>query len=79
MRRFADAGIRVVTNGDSVFRDLAFARIIELTSKIDAARVLSEVGVESALYGTGKRRRMLLPPSRVIHRPFLPSFGATGP
>jgi hypothetical protein len=32
------------------------ARIIEPTSKIDAARVLSEVGVEAASYATLKRR-----------------------
>jgi hypothetical protein len=49
-------GFEVVTKGDSVFRDLVLARIIEPTSKIDAARVLAEVGVEAASYATLKRR-----------------------
>jgi len=39
-----------------VFRDLVLARIIEPTSKIDAGRVLTEVGVEPASYATVKRR-----------------------
>src|SRR5439155_6802777 len=42
--------------GDTVFRDLVLARIIEPTSKIDAERVLSEVGVQAASYATLKRR-----------------------
>jgi len=33
--------------GDNVFRDLALSRIIEPTSKVDASRVLTEVGVKS--------------------------------
>ena len=49
-------GFESVTKGDSVFRDLVLARIIEPISKIDAARVLSEVGVEPASYATIKRR-----------------------
>jgi len=49
-------GFESVTKGDTVFRDLVLARIIEPTSKIDAARVLGEVGVESASYATVKRR-----------------------
>jgi hypothetical protein len=49
-------GFESVTKGDSVFRDLVLARIIEPTSKIDAARVLGEVGVEAASYATLKRR-----------------------
>lgn len=43
-------GYESVTKGDNVFRDLVLARIIEPTSKIEAARVLSEVGVEPASY-----------------------------
>lgn len=39
-----------------MFRDLTIARIIEPTSKIDAERVLTEVGVEPASYATVKRR-----------------------
>ena len=49
-------GFEAVTEGDNVFRDLVLARIIEPTSKIDAARVLNEVGVDAASYATLKRR-----------------------
>lgn len=49
-------GFEAVTQGDNVFRDLVLARIIEPTSRIDAERVLSEVGVEAASYATVKRR-----------------------
>lgn len=54
------AGYRILvfesaTKGDNVFRDLVLARIIEVTSKIDADRVLTEVGVEPASYATVKR------------------------
>jgi len=49
-------GFETVTKGDNVFRDLVLARIIEPTSKIDAARVLGEVGVQAASYATLKRR-----------------------
>ena len=49
-------GFESATKGDSVFRDLVLARIIEPTSKIDAGRVLTEVGIEPASYATLKRR-----------------------
>jgi len=49
-------GFDWVTKGDNVFRELVLARIIEPTSKIDAARVLGEVGVRAASYATLKRR-----------------------
>jgi hypothetical protein len=49
-------GFESVTKADNVFRDLVLARIIEPTSKIDAERVLTEVGVEPASYATLKRR-----------------------
>jgi len=49
-------GLESATKGDTVFRDLVLARIIEPTSKIDAGRVLAEVGVEPASYATVKRR-----------------------
>ena len=49
-------GLESATKGDNVFRDLVLARIIEPTSKIDAERVLTEVGVEPASYATVKRR-----------------------
>ena len=50
-------GFESATKADNVFRDLVLARIIEATSKIDAERVLTEVGVEPASYATLKRRR----------------------
>jgi hypothetical protein len=49
-------GFESATKVDNVFRDLVLARIIEPTSKIDAARVLTEVGVDAASYATVKRR-----------------------
>ena len=45
-------GFESATKGDSVFRDLVLARIIEPTSKIDAERVLSEVGVDALRSGS---------------------------
>jgi hypothetical protein len=49
-------GFESATKDDNVFRDLVLARIIEPTSKVDAERVLTEVGVEPASYATIKRR-----------------------
>jgi Transposase DDE domain len=49
-------GLESATQSDNVFRDLVLARIIEPTSKVDAERVLSEVGVTPASYATVKRR-----------------------
>jgi hypothetical protein len=49
-------GFDAVAKGDNVFRDLVLARIIEPTSKVEAGRVLNEVGVEAASYATLKRR-----------------------
>ena len=49
-------GFESVAKGDTVFRDLVLARIIEPTSKADAFRVLTEVGVDVASYATLKRR-----------------------
>nr|WP_284236184.1 IS1634 family transposase [Mycolicibacterium sp. TUM20984] len=48
-------GFESATKSDIVFRDLVLARIIEPSSKIDAERVLTEVGVASASYATLKR------------------------
>ncbi len=48
-------GFESATKGDNVFRDLVLARIIEPSSKIDAERVLSEVGATPASYATVKR------------------------
>jgi hypothetical protein len=49
-------GFESAAKGDNVFRGLVLARIIEPTSKFDAERVLTEVGVEPASYATLKRR-----------------------
>ena len=49
-------GFESATKGDTVFRDLVLARIIEPASKLDTARVLREVGVQAASYATIKRR-----------------------
>ena len=59
--RISGAGIRVAAKSDNVFRDLVLARIIEPTSKIDAERVLTEVGVDPASYATVKRRLPVMP------------------
>ncbi len=56
MRGVSDRGFESAAKGDNVFRDLVLARIIEPTSKIDAERVLTEVGVEPISYATLKRR-----------------------
>ena len=49
-------GFEQATGRDEVFWQLVLARIIEPTSKLDSARVLSEAGVGSASYATLKRR-----------------------
>lgn len=41
---------------DTVFRDLVIAGIVELTSKLDAGRVLHDRGADPASYATVKRR-----------------------
>lgn len=55
-RAYQILGFDRVLDGDGVLRDLVCARIIEPTSKIDAARVLAETGVTSTSYRTIKRR-----------------------
>jgi hypothetical protein len=40
---------------DTVFRDLVIARIVEPTSKADAARVLTDLGAETVSYRTIQR------------------------
>ena len=49
-------GFDGVHDGDAVLRDLVLARIIEPTSKLDAARVLTEAGVASVSCRTNRRR-----------------------
>jgi hypothetical protein len=49
-------GFESATKGDTVFRDLLLARIIEPSSKINAGRVLTEVGIQPASYATARPR-----------------------
>jgi len=49
-------GFDQITGGDQVFEQLVTARIIEPSSKQDAARVLAEAGWAGASYRTVKRR-----------------------
>jgi hypothetical protein len=49
-------GFERATGGDEVFGQLVLARVIEPTSKLDSARVLTEAGVPAASYPTLKRR-----------------------
>jgi len=49
-------GFTEAAGGDTVFRDLVLARIIEPTSKLDSLRVLEEVGVPVVSYRTVTRR-----------------------
>jgi hypothetical protein len=43
---------------DVVFRDLVIARIVEPTSKADAARVLADLGAETVSYKTIQKREL---------------------
>lgn len=56
MHAYRALGLDAATGGDEVFRQLVLARIIELTSKLDSARVLEETGISAASYATLKRR-----------------------
>ena len=49
-------GFEEATGGDAVFAQLALARIIEPTSKLDSARVLEEAGLSAPSYRTLLRR-----------------------
>jgi len=55
-RAYDALGFDQAAGGDVVFRDLVLARIVEPTSKLDALRVLDEVGVDAVGYATIKRR-----------------------
>jgi transposase len=55
-RGYGSLGLAEAAGDDEVFRALVLARIIEPTSKLDALRVLGEVGVEAPSYATLKRR-----------------------
>jgi len=55
-RAYQVLGFEAATGGDEVFRALALARIIELTSKLDSLRVIEEVGLQPPSYATLKRR-----------------------
>ena len=53
---YRQLGLNVAAGRDQVFEQLVTARIIEPTSKEDAARVLVEAGVRPLSYRTVKRR-----------------------
>lgn len=53
---YRQLGLDAATGQDRVFEELVTARIIEPTSKKDAARVLEEAGVRPLSYRTVKRR-----------------------
>ena len=55
-RAYDVLGLGRAAGGDEVFRLLTLARIIEPTSKLDAARVLEEAGVAPPSYATLNRR-----------------------
>lgn len=52
---YTELGFEGTAHGDTVFRDLVLARIIEPTSKLDSLRVLEEIGIAAASYATVKR------------------------
>jgi hypothetical protein len=54
--RFDLLGFDAATQGDQLLRQLVLARIIEPSSKLDAARVLEEIGIQPCPYPTLKRR-----------------------
>lgn len=53
---YAAVGLDRSAGGDEVFKQLVLARIIEPTSKLEAIRVLDEIGISSASYRTFERR-----------------------
>lgn len=53
---YRQLSFHLVPGADQVFEQLVTARIIEPTSKQDAARVLEEAGAQAASYPTVKRR-----------------------
>ncbi|MFZ1911195.1 MAG: IS1634 family transposase [Propionicimonas sp.] len=53
---YRQLGLHLAPGADQVFEQLVTARIIEPTSKQDAARVLEEAGAPAASYSTVKRR-----------------------
>jgi hypothetical protein len=55
-RAYDRLGLDAAAGGDTVFRQLVLARVIEPTSKLDSLRVLTEVGLVPASYPTLKRR-----------------------
>ena len=55
-RCYDSLGFDAAVDGDTVFRDLVLARIIEPVSKQDSLRVLDEAGIKPPSYATIKRR-----------------------
>lgn len=54
-------GFESATQGDNVFRDLALARIVEPSNKIDAERVLAEVSGPGVVRSAKARAAQLMP------------------
>ncbi len=53
---YAAVGLERSAGGDEVFKQLVLARIVEPTSKLEAIRVLDEIGIQAASYRTFERR-----------------------
>src|SRR5690606_36220674 len=53
---FRAVGLETTSGADEVFKQLVLARVIEPTSKLEAIRVLDEVGIPVASYPTMNRR-----------------------
>nr|WP_176789336.1 IS1634 family transposase [Tessaracoccus flavus] len=53
---FRAVGLEKTSGADEVFKQLVLARVIEPTSKLEAIRVLDEVGIQAASYPTMNRR-----------------------
>lgn len=53
---FRAVGLEKTSGADEVFKQLVLARVIEPTSKLEAIRVLDEVGIPVASYPTMNRR-----------------------
>ena len=54
-RAYEVLGFDKATGGDEAFRPLVLARIIEPTSKLDSARVLTDLGADTVSYRTIRR------------------------
>jgi hypothetical protein len=66
-RAYDRLGLDAAAGGDTVFRQLVLARVIEPTGKMDSLRVLTEVGLVPASYPTLERRLPLYAQSSWRH------------